>query len=1219
MSAIREIIGNTTTTPVTQSDWNQTDSTKVDYIKNKPNLDVLATKDEVNKINEFIGIPTTVASGTAEAVAPAWSRILIADGISVKEGETYTINGAVTTDEASFSVYLNLIKEGETKYYQQVRITQDNTSRENSLIFTSDGDYDNMRLIIQTDAISDLSVTASIDTVEGENLRETVEQIDKELETISQTLITYGDVLLDTKQGLFSSNNLTIFQTATYGYNYAFISVKGDEVYRVTCYSNNNEYCGAFVYNSENGEKKRLLAGSEIGYTEEQINIPNGYDILCLNTLKAYSGYPISAKKQELFNVDNLLEEVGNLSEESENSNFEVNNLEKRMLKAEKNNDFAWKSFDKPYFVFIHDDTNSYLETFADVFINAGVPMGAATIPSKLNDTHIATLNNIVLNGGEVLAHYNGSPTESSTDEQWLSCTRDIKEALEAYGFEVRGIIRADSTEGGTKKGEKYCRRYFDYANDHMGISTQYNLNRKLMLNYDSVDEFKAQIDNDLLTNGIYGYGFHGGRDDEAWITTDALTEILDYIADKGGVITTYSDLFDTFGSTVLENGLSSANELSEDIEKLSLDMRVDYKGNIHESAGEAVRRQIAETNEKMDMIATYEKVAIEIDPSEWQEVDVTEGVEWVIGYVWSDNCAFETSTYYASPSTLIPAVPGATYKFKNFYGVIKVYDKDKQLLNKYRRDNLNSGSIFTVVEENAAYFGVLCRSADIINDYPPETWRLFRTTPTEEELVRYEWKMTIPAVDELREEVNELREEANELQEDVTEIREKVNEFEDAIPFGVYTADDLRNVTFNQGEIVFYDAARTFVIPVEKHKKYRFTFSGKRNRTWIGGVTGTPFAAGLPAKNIVSAASGETEETAVLECESGEFDYLLAGVAYSYTGELTASVTYEVSDVDGFVIKGIPFATKRDLEEAFQSQGDCYISGANVSVATNADAVHALYDNLVERYPHYVTKNDLGGGLFEYVFSTGNYNYQTAHRNKDAELSKPVVLILAGIHGREKAGVMSTYQLFADMCGNNYNLFDLRENVTFKVIPCGNPSGYDNNTRGNANGVNINRNFDINWTAMPVGNDYAGASPADQIETQILQNWMNSNNTANLYIDYHNSAYTDEVSWVAGQSRITNMDVLKKAYLQGIYDIAPYLEHVQGFSRDVIMAYTGYSTIEATSYRYAEEVGILPVCLECSEDQNNSGLNSFLTIKTGAECLGNMLISVRNRTDLLG
>lgn len=36
MSEIKEIIGNATTTPVPQSDWNQTDATKADYIKNKP-------------------------------------------------------------------------------------------------------------------------------------------------------------------------------------------------------------------------------------------------------------------------------------------------------------------------------------------------------------------------------------------------------------------------------------------------------------------------------------------------------------------------------------------------------------------------------------------------------------------------------------------------------------------------------------------------------------------------------------------------------------------------------------------------------------------------------------------------------------------------------------------------------------------------------------------------------------------------------------------------------------------------------------------------------------------------------------------------------------------------------------------------------------------------------------------------------------------------------
>lgn len=36
---IREIIGNTTSTPTPRSDWNQEDSTKADYIKNKPDIE----------------------------------------------------------------------------------------------------------------------------------------------------------------------------------------------------------------------------------------------------------------------------------------------------------------------------------------------------------------------------------------------------------------------------------------------------------------------------------------------------------------------------------------------------------------------------------------------------------------------------------------------------------------------------------------------------------------------------------------------------------------------------------------------------------------------------------------------------------------------------------------------------------------------------------------------------------------------------------------------------------------------------------------------------------------------------------------------------------------------------------------------------------------------------------------------------------------------------
>ena len=39
-----KIIGNTTATPAARPDWNQTDATKADYIKNKPTV---LTEEEI--------------------------------------------------------------------------------------------------------------------------------------------------------------------------------------------------------------------------------------------------------------------------------------------------------------------------------------------------------------------------------------------------------------------------------------------------------------------------------------------------------------------------------------------------------------------------------------------------------------------------------------------------------------------------------------------------------------------------------------------------------------------------------------------------------------------------------------------------------------------------------------------------------------------------------------------------------------------------------------------------------------------------------------------------------------------------------------------------------------------------------------------------------------------------------------------------------------------
>ena len=48
-----KIIGNTTATPVPRSDWEQTDKTKADFIRHKPELGTIAEKNVEEYYTKF--------------------------------------------------------------------------------------------------------------------------------------------------------------------------------------------------------------------------------------------------------------------------------------------------------------------------------------------------------------------------------------------------------------------------------------------------------------------------------------------------------------------------------------------------------------------------------------------------------------------------------------------------------------------------------------------------------------------------------------------------------------------------------------------------------------------------------------------------------------------------------------------------------------------------------------------------------------------------------------------------------------------------------------------------------------------------------------------------------------------------------------------------------------------------------------------------------------
>ena len=78
-----------------------------------------------------------------------------------------------------------------------------------------------------------------------------------------------------------------------------------------------------------------------------------------------------------------------------------------------------------------------------------------------------------------------------------------------------------------------------------------------------------------------------------------------------------------------------------------------------------------------------------------------------------------------------------------------------------------------------------------------------------------------------------------------------------------------------------------------------------------------------------------------------------------------------------------------------------------------------------------------------------------------EPERSRVEVLIFAGIHGEEPDTTVLLSRALRSMS---------RRSASCAVILCANPDGLRHGTRGNANGVDLNRNFpSSNWTDEPV------------------------------------------------------------------------------------------------------------------------------------------------------
>ena len=323
-----------------------------------------------------------------------------------------------------------------------------------------------------------------------------------------------------------------------------------------------------------------------------------------------------------------------------------------------------------------------------------------------------------------------------------------------------------------------------------------------------------------------------------------------------------------------------------------------------------------------------------------------------------------------------------------------------------------------------------------------------------------------------------------------------------------------------------------------------------------------------------------------------------------------------------GTIVKSYKDADKLQLEktidDASRRYPSIYVSGLNLSKYPNYASIISDYDAMVAQYPNFISKNTLGQTaqgtpLVEYVLTSGAYNIAGLRGTRDTQIAKNKMLLMTGVHGYEPGSVMSTLTMVREYIGGNSVLSKLR-NLELHIVPCVNPDGYNAGTRYNANGVDINRNFNENWQLSGEGTAYySGPSAASENETQIIQDWIDNNTDALFVIDFHQSSFNNEMACLGYTVLYTTPgeDAFKKRFLLSMRNIANLLIKERGVAYDSIFGYTYNEpvTMHGLSNGYIAKKGLPGGCLEVPENVANSGVNSVKTIAVGADIIGNLLL----------
>lgn len=244
---------------------------------------------------------------------------------------------------------------------------------------------------------------------------------------------------------------------------------------------------------------------------------------------------------------------------------------------------------------------------------------------------------------------------------------------------------------------------------------------------------------------------------------------------------------------------------------------------------------------------------------------------------------------------------------------------------------------------------------------------------------------------------------------------------------------------------------------------------------------------------------------------------------------------------------------------EWYKAQGDSY---EGFTINTLCSEMVTAWDALVSGSNGYITKDTIGTSsnnqtMYCYKLIPAVYRNGTGTGSPGSKA--PIILIVPSQHGFEKSAAFGTYYFARDLVYNydkNPVLNSIRTKCILYIVPVANPYGFDNKTRKNANGVDLNRNWGTpdgssgGGSTDPDSPYYAGEEPFDQPETQAIKAIIDATPNMFYVIDYHtngqyNASSWANVNWISYPHQVVDDIYFNNAYIAGYFQCSDLSENL--------------------------------------------------------------------------